>query len=357
MTVDAVGGVWSYALDLCAALPDLRFILATLGPRPRPAQRAAVARLAHVTLAESDFRLEWMTGGQNDIAASQDWLLSLARQHEANLVHVNGYAQVPPAGTLPSVTVAHSDVLSWWAAVQPDLAPPDWDAYQQTVAAGLRRASRIVALTAAGRADFRRHYGLASQNITVIPNGIDVGSARAAKHPVVFGAGRIWDKAKNLRLLDEIADDLPWRVEIAGDTAHPEHGSAGLFHAQALGVLDRSMVRRRLSEAAIYAAPALYEPFGLGILEAAAAGCALLLGDIPSLRENWDGAAILLPPRDPAVWRAAALRLINDGGERKRLGKMAQARAQRFTLARAAQCYRALYSELLDNPANLKAVA
>ena len=46
-------------------------------------------------------------------------------------------------------------------------------------------------------------------------------------------------------------------------------------------------------EAAIFARPARYEPFGLAILEAAQAGCALVLGDIPSLRELWADAALL----------------------------------------------------------------
>ncbi len=32
--------------------------------------------------------------------------------------------------------------------------------------------------------------------------------------------------------------------------------------------------------------PARYEPFGLSVLEAALSGCALVLGDIPSLRES-----------------------------------------------------------------------
>src|ERR1700761_6342647 len=93
MTADAVGGVWSYALGLCAALPDVHIVLATLGPRPKPAQRAALARLANVTLAESDFCLEWMPGGHTDIAASRRWLAALARRHTVDLLHINGYAQ------------------------------------------------------------------------------------------------------------------------------------------------------------------------------------------------------------------------------------------------------------------------
>ena len=358
MTADAVGGVWSYALDLCSALAGVRFIVATLGPQPGTTQRAAVARLANVSLIESDLRLEWMAGGQGDVAASRDWLMSLARQHDVDLIHVNGYAQVPLAGMLPTIAVAHSDVLSWWNAVYGEAAPDDWNDYRCAVTAGLRRASRVVALTAAGCDDLQRHYGFPRQRVTVIPNGIvDAVSPVLVKRSVVFAAGRVWDAAKNLRLLYEIAPDLPWPVEIAGDTMHPEHGLAVLNRAQALGSLDRAMLRRRLASAAIYAAPARYEPFGLGILEAASAGCALLLSDIPSLRENWDGAAILLPPDEPRRWREAIRRLIDNDAERDRLQRAARTRARHFPLALMAARYRTLYQELIGAAVSYEGVA
>ena len=43
--------------------------------------------------------------------------------------------------------------------------------------------------------------------------------------------------------------------------------------------------------APIFVSVARYEPFGLSVLEAAQAGCALVLSDIPTFRELWDGAA------------------------------------------------------------------
>ena len=49
---------------------------------------------------------------------------------------------------------------------------------------------------------------------------------------------------------------------------------------------------------AIYASPARYEPFGLGVLEAALSSCALVLGDSPTLREPWSDAALFVPPDD-----------------------------------------------------------
>jgi glycogen synthase len=120
-------------------------------------------------------------------------------------------------------------------------------------------------------------------------------------------------------------------------------------------VLAPAELRSRFAQAAIFAAPALDEPFGLGILEAAAAGCALVLGDIASLRENWAGAAVLLPPADRGRWLAALGRLIDDPRERQRLGAAARARAQRFTLTSTGERYLAVYRELIADPEGRRA--
>jgi len=349
MTADAVGGVWSYALGLCAALPEIRFVVAVLGPPPQPAQRVAAERLANLALAEGRFRLEWMSGGPADVAASRRWLAALAMRHGADLVHVNGFAQARLDCGVPVVAVGHSDVLSWWRAVHGCAAPPEWGAYRGHVVDGLCAADRIVVPSHAALADLRRQYGLPLTHVAVIANGIDLAAAaRRSKRPVVMAAGRIWDAAKNLVLLDRIAPDLAWPVEIAGDAAHPEQGVVRFRHARLLGLLNPAALRRRLAAAAIFAAPAFYEPFGLTIVEAAASGCALALGDIASLRENWDGAAVFLPPGDGAAWRAGLDRLIADASERRRLAAAARARAERFALAESAARYRALYCDLHD---------
>ena len=38
MTADAVGGVWTYALELTRAMPEIDFVLATMGPAPSTTQ-------------------------------------------------------------------------------------------------------------------------------------------------------------------------------------------------------------------------------------------------------------------------------------------------------------------------------
>ncbi len=355
MTADAVGGVWSYAVGLCRSLPETRFVLATMGPRPDQAQRALIRELENVTLVESDYHLEWMVEGGIDFVESGDWLIDLIRSHEIDVIHVNGYAHARLGVSCPVVVVAHSDVLSWWEAVYKSAAPPEWAEYRGQVIAGLAAATRIVAPTAAVVDDLERHYLPLASRAVIIPNGIDPTAFCALdKRPVVLAAGRLWDAAKNLTALDAAAPGLAWPVEIAGDIEHPDGGVASFADVELLGRLTPAEMVRRLASAEIFAAPARYEPFGLAVLEAAAAGCALVLGNIPSLRENWSGAALFVDPENAAALRAAINALIASPKERTRLAAAAQARAGRLTLDRMAQAYAALYRDTMRNSMRLE---
>ena len=101
-----------------------------------------------------------------------------------------------------------------------------------------------------------------------------------------------------------------------------------------------------MARASVFAAPARYEPFGLGILEAALTGCALVLGDIDSLRELWDGAAEFVDPDDPAAL-AATLTGLADAPERcAHLGHRARRRARSYQPAAMAHQYAAEYRRL-----------
>ena len=146
-------------------------------------------------------------------------------------------------------------------------------------------------------------YGRWPGRAQVIANGSSppVAGPPPPKEPFVLAAGRMWDEAKNLSGLDRAAARLPWPVLAAGPLSAPSPAAPPVVarHVRALGQLGSSELAEMRLRASVFAAPALYEPFGLAILEAAADRCALVLGDIPSLRELWDGAARFVDPRDP----------------------------------------------------------
>jgi glycogen(starch) synthase len=98
----------------------------------------------------------------------------------------------------------------------------------------------------------------------------------------------------------------------------------------------------------VFAHPARYEPFGLVALEAALAGCALALGDIPTLRELWDGAALFVTPGDPDSLAQAIDRLIADSRLRRQLAAAALARAAAYDADAMARDYLDLYAHVAD---------
>ncbi|HKF82078.1 MAG TPA: glycosyltransferase [Solirubrobacterales bacterium] len=352
IATDTVGGVFTYTSELGAELEagGDEVVVATMGPAPREEQRRRLPARVH----ESEFRLEWMEDPWDDVAAAGEWLLSLAEEERPDVVHLCSYAHGALPFEAPKVLVAHSCVLSWWRAVHGCPAPAEWDRYRQEMSKGLRGADVVVAPTRAMLAEVERDHELRPGSGTVINNGsstppmglkgpyIDrnrpvVGGER----PLVVGSGRFWDPAKNLAALDAAAEGLAWPVVVAG-----EMGDAAPTHARSAGLLDRAALAELRRGAAIYAAPAVYEPFGLGILEAARDRCALVLGDIPSLRELWEGAAVFVDPRDERRLRWALEELIEDGTRREELAARAQRRAAGYGVARSARAYRRLYDRL-----------
>jgi glycosyltransferase involved in cell wall biosynthesis len=317
MSTDAVGGVWTYAAELRGALAaaGVEVVLATLGPNRPPEPGVAYRRC----------RLEWQEEPWDDVRASGEWLRGLARDERIDLVHLNGYAHGALAWDVPTVVVGHSCVLSWHEAVRGRPAGSPWRRYRREVAAGLCGADAVVAPTRAMRSALLALYDF-DGDCRVIPNGVSPhpGQREDARRQLVLGAGRLWDEAKGLRTLDAAAGRIGWPVAVAGDA-----GGASAHNVRLLGQLDRQNLRARMGRAAIFAHPARYEPFGLVVLEAALAGCALVLGDIPSLREQWDGAALFVAPGDDAALAAALQTLIDDEELRRALASRARRRARR----------------------------
>lgn len=348
MTADTVGGVWTYAVELAGALAarGVQVALATMGAPLATHQREQMDGHPGITLIESAFRLEWMQDCWDDVDAAGRWLLQLEREFAPDVVHLNQFAFGALPFAAPALVVAHSCVLSWWRAVRGGEAPAEWDIYRARVRAGLERAGCVAAPTRAMLSSLAANYGVQRPGL-VIPNGARAQDFPPAdKKPFVLAAGRFWDEAKNLAALEAVAPDLPWPVKVAGPVAHPDGGSREPRNVQSLGALPRSALAREFATASIYALPARYEPFGLSALEAGLAGCALVLGDIPSLREVWGDAAAYVPPMDPGALRRTLLQLMEDEEERSRLAHAARVRAQRYTPERTCDGTLAAYAQL-----------
>jgi glycogen(starch) synthase len=348
MTTDAVGGVWSYALELARALEpfDIEVALATMGAVLNRAQRAQIKSRPNVTVFEGSYRLEWMPDAWKDVQQAGAWLLKIAADIHPDVVHLNGYTHGALPWPAPVLIMAHSCVLSWWQAVHDKPAPLAWASYRQHVARGLHGSNLVVAPTHVMLAALEQQYG-ALPLTRVIPNARDPKAyTPARKEPLVLTAGRLWDEAKNVQALVRAAAYLPWPVIVAGDTQHPFGETVAFSDVQALGRLSPEALAGWYARAAIYALPARYEPFGLSALEAALCGCALVLGDIPSLREVWADTSVFVPPDDHRALRVALEQLIESDVLRARYAAKARTRALQFAPQRMGAAYHAIYREL-----------
>lgn len=349
MTADVLGGVFTHAVDLVTELgrQDVEVVLATFGAEPTAAQRRRALKAGVSRLESRPLALEWMPEPWPQVQAGQEWLLELEQRERPDVVHLNAYAHAAAGFTAPRLIGAHSCVWSWWEAVHGGSPPPPWRRYREAVRAGLASADAVVAPSESMLAGLERHWGPLPPITRVIFNGSrsPVVPSGAAKKPYALAAGRFWDEAKNLPILGRVAatPGVAGRILLAGAAGR----NAEARRLRLLGELGPESLRRVRDRAAVFVSPVRYEPFGLAILEAARSRCALLLADIPSLREVWGDAARWCAPDDVEGLSAALLELLEHPAVAAELGERALVRSRRYAAAEMGAAYGRLYRELV----------
>ena len=324
---DILGGVRTYLVELARGLAaaGVDVDVALLGAQPDAELERELAGTAASSWQALDASLEWMHDGSADVSAAAAWIEELRAATAPDILHMNAFVPVVEPD-VPVLLTAHSCVSTWWRAVRGSDPPPLWDRYRALVASALGRAELVVTPTAALLRDLDSIYGRVSA-ARVIANGLDVPrTAPGPRERLVVTAGRLWDPAKNARLLAAAAPRIHARVVAAGD---------GRFDGVAcVGPLPRARVLGLMRRAAVYCEPARYEPFGLSALEAALCGCALVLGDIPSLREVWGRAASYVSPDDPEALAHEVNLLLDDEQRRAAAARDALAVAAGYSRSR-----------------------
>ncbi len=345
LTADVLGGVWTQTIELATGLAERghEVVLASMGGR-RDERHARDVREARIDAWEHrPYRLEWMDDPWSDVDAAGLWLLDVTARWRPDVVHLGQMSFGALGFDAPVLVAAHSCVLSWWRAVRHQRPPSRLEPYRARVEAGLRAADAVVAPTAAMLAEIDHLYGPLRSGI-VIHNGLDIAPGRRIRAPIVVSAGRLWDEAKNAAALQRVAESLAWDVVLLGDRA------LGGTSFTATGAIPRPAVHEWMRRATIFAAPARYEPFGLAALEAAKCGCALVLGDIPSLREVWDDAATFVDPEDDEHLLEALSCLIEDPRRARDLAARASRRACAYDRGSMVEGYLKLYETLREAP-------
>lgn len=353
MTTAPIGGVWPYTLELSHVLARLgvRVILASMGMALRASQRSAVSQIPNVVIAERAFKLEWMNDPWPAIDTASDWLRRLVNSNAPDLVHCNGLVLAAENLGVPVLCVAHSSLLPWTRAVRAREPGPELDRYRTRAADGLRAADEVIGPTRASLSAILADHGVRRAG-GVIPHGRSAAAyPPGAKEPFILATGRLWDEAMALDVLDLSARSVRWPIRVAGPRILLDRPARRApANLRLLGELEPEQIASLMSQAAIYVLPMRYEPFGQSALEAALAGCALVLADLDTLREVWGDRALYVPPNDPAALARQLEALIEDPDTRANLAARARARALELTPERMAAAYLTLYRDLLARP-------
>ncbi len=330
MTADAVGGVWTYALDLARGLRahGVDTVLLVNGPPPADPP-------PDVEVVATGLPLDWLATAPEEVADAGRRLAALADRLQADMVQLNGVAYAADARFAPPmVGVHHSCTRTWWRAVRGHgPVPPDvrWR-FGQT-RRGLSACDAAVVPTHAFAAAVHAAYVLPSP-LHVVWNGRPVSDPPPTGdgERALFAAGRLWDEGKGMAVLDAAAAHVDAPIRAAGPLAAPGGAPVAFGRLEALGVLSPTEMRAQLHRASVFVAPSFYEPFGLTVLEAAQAGRPLVLSDIPVFRELWSGAATFFPPGDAGALARTLNDLMGSAELRRDAGRAAAQRARAYTV-------------------------
>ena len=354
VTADTVGGVWTYTRELVCGLiaRGHRVTLVSFGKTPTNAQTAWMHGKS-LAYYPTEFPLEWMQNSEAGISESEKYLERLITEVKPDLLHLSQFCYGALACGIPKIVAAHSDVRSWWRSVHEEQPPQstwlNW--YTRVVSQGLLGADVVVAPSQWMLDAIRDNYVASPRRAQVIHNGRDpdLFEPADAKTNCGLAVGRLWDEAKQIKLLMEHAQSVP--VKIAGAASPPGNGRAFAIPSNTnvtfCGEQDEAGLRSLYSDAAMYAATSRYEPFGLAPLEAALSGCALIANDIPTFHELWGNTAFYFKHNDADSLADAIRTLSENSALRFEYGSRARQLArQHFTSARMVAEYEDLYTSL-----------
>jgi glycosyltransferase involved in cell wall biosynthesis len=242
---------------------------------------------------------------------------------------------LPRFSPVPTVVTIHDLASLRFAGIKPD---SHVRAVRTEVARSARRATRVIAVSRTTAEDLETHFGLGEETVRIVPNGVDEafapgdrGAARRAvgdrwgvTTPFVLHVGAL-EPRKGLDVLIEAAalaarEGAPWRVVLAGmagfdgERIEAAARASGVCHL--LGSVSDTEVVELMQAADAFAAPALYEGFGIAPLEAMACGTpAVIAAGSGGLEEISGPAAIVVGERTREAWREGLERALTQPPE------------------------------------------
>lgn len=304
-------GVGTYVRGLLTGLADLpgtdvRAVPFTIRGGGRPAGLPAAVAWRHVPAPARLLQAAW---GRLPVPPVEVFAGLVEVFHATNFV-------APPAWRTARVVTVHDLTFARF----PEWVAPAVLRYRRLVPRAVRGGSVVVTPSRAVADEVETDLGVPADRVVVTPLGVDPSWAHATPAGTEWLAARglptdfllfsgAREPRKNLSTLlaahrrARASGDVPDLV-LAGPAGWgtPVRPAAGVHMT---GWLAPEELRGLVARARALVLPSHYEGFGLPLLEAMAAGTAVLASDIPTHREVTGGHARLVPPRDVDGWAEA----------------------------------------------------
>lgn len=272
---------------------------------------------------------------------------------------------LPPSSPCPRVVTVHDITFALF---------PQWFEHpvrvmlNRLVPMSIHLASRIIAISHATKRDLVRVFGVPESKVAVTylaPRPSFSGTPTSnPREPFLLYVGNVTPR-KNLDVLLHAMRHLRLRgrtakLVIAGQVSTASsHIPSMLEHlglggnVVLLGYQSDADLLRLYQTCAALVHPALYEGFGLTVLEAMAQGAPIVSANTGALTEVVADAGILLPAHDPYAWADAMDRVLSDRALGRKLSDSAQLRSRDFSWKRCARETLDVYETVLRRPSGI----
>ncbi len=341
------GGVQGQVLGLARALRargiDARIVAPCDGPPPEP----GITTVGPSSRVPSNGSVAPIATGRavarRTIEALRTFRPDVLHLHEPLSPGPNHAALV--GTTLPAVGTFHS-------------ARTGRNGWYETFRPGLKPMMRRLAVSTAVSEDAKRQVTLTfGGECEILPNGVDVprlahGPVAPSVAPAIVFVGR-HERRKGLAVLLDAFAGLERDADLWVIGDGPEQASLrarGVPRVQWLGRVTEEEKQACLRGATIACFPAIEgESFGVVLLEAMAAGTAVVASDIDGYRtvSRADREALLVPPGDTEMLRAGLRTLLDEPVRRAQLVAEGSRRADEFSLDHLAELFLPLYERAI----------
>lgn len=347
------GGVQAQVLGLSAELRRMGHEVRVLGPCDGPPPAPWVTPLGDSLPTAANGSIAPLAP---DPSASLRTIRAL-RDEDFDVWHL--HEPLAPGPTLTALTLHSRPIVATFHAAG---RSSSYRALRPVLAGLVRRIDHAVAVSPHARElvarYFDREYEVLFNGIALPPASPTTAPGDESRRDGVLFIGR-HEERKGLAVLLEAmdllaADGQRQTCRIIGDGPDTEslrRRYSDPTRVRWMGRVSEGDKVSLLDSSAVFAAPSLHgESFGVVLLEAMAAGAAVVASDLDGYRNvATDGVdALLVPPGDPVALAAAIGRLVDDAELRARLVAAGYERAARFSMRRLAELYVERYERLVD---------